>query len=260
MKTTIKSVLVLGIAALCSTSVYAERLISDPGATLPAFCFQLSRDVGSNSLHLGDGIQVKDVDTNDAYRLFCTDLYTHVSDDYSNGAGQVYNPVALSDSMFHTDVQKVQLQSLFDHVYTKAFNADYSVKDSAYANIFQLAVWEIANDTASNLSLRDGDVAIAKAYVITGQSSSGGLYGYWDSGVYNTVLNTLDSWFDAIINDSWSDIGYAEDHVNLTVYMAEGGTSASQTFIGVAVAPEPATMLILGLGIAGLGLARKRRK
>ncbi|MDR3234818.1 MAG: PEP-CTERM sorting domain-containing protein [Planctomycetaceae bacterium] len=258
MKTTIKYVLVLGIAALCSTSVYAERLASDRN-TIPAFAFQLSRDAGQNYASYTDGVQLKDVDTNDAYRLFCTDLYTYTSSDFSSGAGQVYNPVSLADSMFHTDVQKVQLQSLFDHVYTKAFNADYSVKDDLYANIFQLAVWEIANDTASNLSLRDGDIAITKALVIK-QGPNGENLNYWDNAVYNTALNTLDSWFDAIINDNWAAIGYDEDRVNLTVYMAEGGTSASQTFIGVAVAPEPATMLILGLGIVGLGLARKRKR
>ncbi|MDR3232843.1 MAG: PEP-CTERM sorting domain-containing protein [Planctomycetaceae bacterium] len=247
MKTTIKSVLVLGIAALCSTSVYADRLVSDPNATYPAFYFRLQTQQGTISTYT-DGIQVKDTETNDAYRLFCTDLYTYTSSSFnnSNGSGQVYDPVSLTNSIFHTDTQKVQLQSLFDHVYTKAFNADYSVKDSAYANIFQLAVWEIANDSASNLSMRDGDISLLGCS--------------WGSTQLNQTLDTLDSWFDAIINDSWSDIGYAEDHVNLTVFMPEGGNHVSQTFLGVAITPEPATMLILGLGIAGLGLARKRRK
>ncbi|MDR3181624.1 MAG: hypothetical protein LBT89_01680, partial [Planctomycetaceae bacterium] len=156
MKTSMKYILVLGIAALCSVNVYAERLASDPSQTNPAFYFALKTATLGNINQYTDGIHLKDVDTNDAYRLFCTDLYTYVSSDFTSGVGQVYNPVALSDSIFHTDTQKAQLQSLFDHVYTKAFNADYSVKNGAYANIFQLAVWEIANDTASNLDLRDG--------------------------------------------------------------------------------------------------------
>ncbi|MDR3182506.1 MAG: PEP-CTERM sorting domain-containing protein, partial [Planctomycetaceae bacterium] len=116
----------------------------------------------------------------------------------------------------------------------------------AYANIFQLAVWEIANDTASNLDLRDGDISLL--------SCSKG------STVLDATLNTLDSWFKAIVDDSWGDIGYAEDRVSLTVFMPEGGNHVSQTFIGVAVAPEPATMLIFGLGIVGAAAARRRRK
>ncbi|MDR3183763.1 MAG: PEP-CTERM sorting domain-containing protein [Planctomycetaceae bacterium] len=254
----VKYILVLSIAALCSIpNVYAERLVSNSRDTLPAFKFQLTSQLGARNGYT-DGVHVKDVDTNNAYRLFCTDLYTYTSSSYSNGVGQVYNPALLADSVFHTDAQKVQLQSLFDHVYTKAFNADYSAKNDLYANIFQLAVWEIANDTAGNLSLRDGDIFLTGALILQPNGSS---YSSSNSSdVYKEALDTLDSWFDAIINDSWAALGYDEDRVTLTVYVAEGGRSASQTFMGVAVAPEPATMLIFGLGIVGLGLARRRRK
>ncbi|MDR1963090.1 MAG: PEP-CTERM sorting domain-containing protein, partial [Planctomycetaceae bacterium] len=50
----------------------------------------------------------------------------------------------------------------------------------------------------------------------------------------------------------------------LTVYVAEGGQSVSQTFISVvghpALVPEPATMLIFGIGIVTLPCLRRVRK
>jgi hypothetical protein len=60
---------------------------------------------------------------------------------------------------------------------------------------------------------------------------------------------------------------------DLTVYVAEGGKSVSQTLISVTgspnreeppptvtMTPEPTTIVIVGLGIAGAAVAYRRRK
>ncbi|GHT11595.1 hypothetical protein FACS1894170_05380 [Planctomycetales bacterium] len=253
---TLKAAL-LTLVTLFSTNVYAETLVGQIH-TLPQFAFQLMSNENPNSANWTDGVQVYDKDTEQAFRLFCTDINTLTSTAFGN-EGQLYHTASLTDSPFHSETQKVQLQSLFDHVYTKAFNADYSAKDPLYSTIFQLAVWEIANDTADHLSLRDGDIYITKALVIE-QGPNGENRNHWDNKIFEQAQNTLDDWFGAIINDSWEAIGYSEDRVNLTVYLADGGTDKSQTFLGVAPTPEPATMLIIGLGVVGLGLTRRNRK
>jgi hypothetical protein len=260
MKTTMTfKAALLTLIALTTVNVYAEKL-SGFRDTIPQFAFQLMTQAGSNSASYTDGVGVYDNDTNDVFRLFCTDLYTSTSTAFG-GEGQLYHTATLTESPFHTETQKVQLQSLFDHVYTKAFNADYSAKDSLYSTIFQLAVWEIANDTSDRLSLRDGDIYITNALVIK-KGPEGQNQNYWDRTVLQSALDTLDTWFSAIINNNWEAIGYSEDKVDLTIYLAEGGTDKSQTFIGVKPGvgtPEPATMLIIGLGFAGLSLVRRRK-
>jgi hypothetical protein len=130
--------------------------------------------------------------------------------------------------------------------------------------MFQLAVWEIMNDTSSTLSLSDGDLYIKKG---TFWNTNGDHTG-WGSqmstaaanNLFDTIITTTDAWFNAIINDSWDAIGYSEDKAHLTVWIAEGGSSVSQTFIGVAPTPEPATMLIFGLGMVGFAAGKLRNR
>ena len=254
------------VSVAWTVASFAETLKIEPRDAIPAFRFTMS-ERGGVVQNYWDGIQTRDLDTDTAYRLFCTDLYTYTSGAFGGNAGQMYETTTLADSPFHSDLQKAQLQSLFDHVYTQAFNDDYSYNNSFYASLFQFAVWEIANDTGDYLSLRDGgDLRFINAEVL---NSSG--YYVSSQETLDSALNTLDSWFYAIVNDAWDEIGYEEDKVNLTVYLAEGGTHVSQTFIGVdpyskhyqnTATPEPTTMLIIGLGIAGAGAiaARQRRK
>ena len=247
------------ISAIFATRTVAETLLLEPRDVAPAFRFTMT-ERGGTVQNYWDGIQTKDLDTDTAFRLFCTDLYTYTSGAFSY-SGQIYDTTTLADSPFHSELQKAQLQSLFDHVYTKAYNDDYSYNNEFYAALLQFAVWEIVNDTGDYLSLRSGgDLRFTNAEVLD--------HGYYVSSTdtLELALSTLDDWFNAILGDTWSEIGYEEDKVNLTVYIAAGGSHVSQTFIGVDPyakhyqTPEPTTMLIVGLGIAGAGAFAARRR
>ena len=253
----------LAVSMTFATAALAETLKMEPRDVAPAFRFTMTEN-GGTVQNYWDGIQTRDLDTDTAFRLFCTDLYTYTSNAFSYG-GQSYNTTSLADSPFHNDLQKAQLQSLFDHVYTKAYNDDYAYNNDAnstlYGSLLQFAVWEIVNDTGDYLSLRDGgDLRFINAEVLSP-------YGTYvkSTETLELALSTLDSWFYAILNDAWDEIGYAEDKVNLTVYIAEGGSHLSQTFIGIdpygkTATPEPMTIMIVGLGIAGVGAAAARQR
>jgi hypothetical protein len=175
---------------------------------------------------------------------------------YGSAEGQAYNPYALASSTidFYSDTQKSQINDLFGHSYASAFDLSGNILNGVYAQAIQLSIWSILHEETGNYNILDGSFRLASNYSMD-------------------VVNATNSLLSAVVGTiSWEDLGM-NDFVDydLTVYLAEGGKHVSQTLISVTgspnreeahAVPEPGTMIIIGLGIAGLGAleARRRRK
>jgi hypothetical protein len=268
-KTTISILCVLAFMTVSSVNadVLTQGKANDSQLIVNLVNGALADEVAVAKNAYSGGMFAKDSNA-DVFRVFCVDADTPLSSKFY-GEGESYTAEALTDTFLYTETQKSQLHSLFDHLYATVFAADGSMKDPVYGSLFQLAVWEIVHETSGILNVNGfstdkGNFYVSTAYeVISGTS--------WWNNVVSTettesYLETVNSWLNAANDEAgslWSDLGYENRNVRLDIYVPEDGVSASQTLIRAsyndAQTPEPATMLIIGLGIAGLGLAKRRK-
>lgn len=264
MNTIFRSFVVVSLIGMVIGSVsnlYSDTLYRDhsPGRVYEHY-FKL---INETDWLAAETIKVFNDDTGQNFRAFCIDHYTFVTEEFGDPLiGQEYNAMALnSPSMtLYTQIQKEALNSFFSHVYSTVYDINGNIIDDANAYFYQLVVWEIAHETNESWDIASGTFGITNAATYTPDHSSS----FVDDDYYNTAVSTMNSWFNAITGSiTWESIGYGTvtDH-ELTVYVAEGGTNISQTFISVVspVTPEPATMLMFGIGLFALPLLRRARK
>jgi hypothetical protein len=110
-------------------------------------------------------------------------------------------------------------------------NAFSLVNGSASAAAFQMAAWEIANESSGSLNLGDGAFRMTQANA--------------------TSQNLAQNWLNSITSGYWISNGRA------TILSAPG---TQDLLTNIAPVPVPAAGVLLMGGLAGLGALRRRRK
>ena len=183
---------------------------------------------GISKRHGAGAFDMKD-ESGNSFLAFCIDLFNTIKSSWDYTSGDSFVPVK-------DQVNTAAVTSNMKKLFTAHF--DDALTSAVNAAAFQLALWEISVDTladGSGLSLLDGRM-IKTA----------------DGAVYDKTAEFLGS-----VTADASEGGY-----KLTFWDSKGSPEGrvSQNLVTATPVPLPAGMLLLGTGMAGLGVMRRRRR
>jgi hypothetical protein len=273
--TTIKNSVVFGIVAvmmvLGTSAANADRLTHSGYSPLDGyrynFTFQNAQNETETWTETAEEIHGTNLTTGQDLQFFCTGYYTYTSSAFASATGQKYTASSLADSPL-SDVQQYAIQTLFDHTYSSLLDAQEiyatateSKQSAAQKQValmtmaIQYSVWEIVHEVSDT---NDWDILTGQFKVSNIENAS-----YTAKNMLTQVANLSSSWFASIDSGFWADPYATATPWEITYFNA--GT-VSQPFVSVTgvrestSTPEPATLLVMGLGLAGAACMRRRRK
>jgi len=169
------------------------------------------------------------------FRFFCIDLYQPATGAVTDYVASQYNSNSAMQKLFDVAYPNESLGDFFDGTSKTSFGAFSTIGTYSaieYSTAFQLAVWELVyENSGSSFSLDDGkltDATTGNAHKIAND---------WLSQVNNYTGSTSQNW---------------------QLYSFQSGTN--QDFVAARYVPEPGTLLLAGLGLAGLAMTSRRRR
>ncbi len=225
------------IAALAATSIFAATSATATTVSLEAQSNSINvfADAnGENDLYVPTQFMVgsfqSDLTLAGAFRL------TDVSNTISDFLAFCLEPAVPLLLPHDYEMGSLFSSAITENIQALASNAWALVTDDNTAGAFQMAVWEIATETASVFDIDTGHFKITGAQVESNQAE---------------VL--AQTWVDNVQNNVWTA---SDDFLILNA----NGTQDLLTNISIAAVPVPASGLLLIGGLAGAGAIARRKK
>ncbi len=169
------------------------------------------------------------------FRFFCIDLYqptTSAVPDYV--ASRYSNSNSTMQKLYDIAYPNEALGDFFNGTSKTNFGAFSTIGTYSaieYSTAFQLAVWELVYENSGSFSLNSGNFTDAT----TGDAHK--IANDWLSQVTNYTGTNY---------QNWQLYGFANN--------------GNQDFVSARFVPEPGTLLLAGLGLAGLAMTSRRRR
>lgn len=175
-------------------------------------------------------------------------------DDFSRANSSDPGPQWLSLERDDNDIaiynERLRLR---DYLTTGITHAQFYLDTSGYENISLSLDWRVLSSTEASDSLSISSDTLAHA-----QANSIFTTGLGNPGVYNNTFSITDNFVGRI--GFWLDVNSASETVYIDNVLVMGDPSSLQDATPPFAVSESSSIALIGIGLAGIGIARRKAK